>query len=254
MPAVGAPTGRTAAELPRLVPRRTADPSPRRVGARAAAAGTACGAERLRRPAAASAVAVADLTADVWPGVPGRSVARGLSDGAADVGGADGLPHAGLGESHLAVRHLRSRTRGFQLLPQPPLPDVCGPARARWLDRMLADVLPVPYFHLVFTLPHHLSTLTLANRAGGVQPAVPRGLAGVAPAGRGPAHLGAAVGAVFVLHTWGQALGQHAHLHVVVPGGGCPRTERGGCPAARGSTSSATRRWAGCFRGKFLAV
>jgi hypothetical protein len=95
-----------------------------------------------------------------------------------------------------------------------------GPARARWLERMREDILPVPYFHLVFTLPHELSTLILANRRelyGLLFRAAWRTLRQVAA---DPQHLGARVGAVLALHTWGQNLEHHPHVHCVVPGGG----------------------------------
>jgi hypothetical protein len=99
-------------------------------------------------------------------------------------------------------------------------PTCGGPRRARWLERLRSDLLPVPYFHLVFTIPHELSRLALANR---------RAVYGLLFQAAGdtlrqlaadPEHLGARVGAVMVLHTWGQNLEHHPHLHCVVPGGG----------------------------------
>ena len=99
-------------------------------------------------------------------------------------------------------------------------PTCGGPRRARWLERLRGDLLPVPYFHVVFTIPHELSRLALANR---------RALYGLLFQAAGETlkqlasdreHLGARVGAVMVLHTWGQNLEHHPHLHCVVPGGG----------------------------------
>jgi hypothetical protein len=99
-------------------------------------------------------------------------------------------------------------------------PTCGGPARAKWLNRLTADLLPTHYFHLVFTLPHELSRLALANRRevyGLLFQAAWEALRDMA---RDPQHLGAQVGAVMVLHTWGQNLEHHPHVHCVTPGGG----------------------------------
>ena len=95
-----------------------------------------------------------------------------------------------------------------------------GPARARWLERMLGDALPVPYFHLVFTLPHALSTLIQANRRALFTLLFRSAWAALRDLAADPQYLGAHVGAVMVLHTWGQNLQFHPHVHAVVPGGG----------------------------------
>ena len=94
-----------------------------------------------------------------------------------------------------------------------------GPARARWLDRVRRDLLPVPYFQIVFTLPAALRKLVRAN---------PRALYGLLfraawrtlkQLAADPKHLGGKMGAVMVLHTWKQDLLSHPHVHVVVPAG-----------------------------------
>jgi hypothetical protein len=95
-----------------------------------------------------------------------------------------------------------------------------GPARARWLAARAAELLPVPYFHVVFTLPAPLGPLALRNRRllyGLLFRAVAATLRTIA---RDPHHLGADIGFLAVLHTWGQTLQHHPHLHCVVPGGG----------------------------------
>jgi hypothetical protein len=95
-----------------------------------------------------------------------------------------------------------------------------GPARARWLSRLTEDLLPTPYFHLVFTLPHEFSRLALANRKevyGLLFQAAWEALRDTAAQAQ---HLGAQAAAVMVLHTWGQNLEHHPHVHCVAPGGG----------------------------------
>jgi hypothetical protein len=95
-----------------------------------------------------------------------------------------------------------------------------GPARARWLAARAAELLPVPYFHVVFTLPAPLGPLALHHKRlvyGLLFRAVAATLRAIA---RDPQHLGADIGFLAVLHTWGQTLQHHPHLHCVVPGGG----------------------------------
>ena len=99
-------------------------------------------------------------------------------------------------------------------------PTCQGPARARWLAVRAAELLPVPYFHMVFTLPAPLGPLALHNKRvvyGLLFRAVALTLRTIA---RDPQHLGADIGVLAVLHTWGQTLQHHPHLHCVVPGGG----------------------------------
>ena len=114
-----------------------------------------------------------------------------------------------------------------------------GPARARWLDRMLRDALPVPYFHLVFTLPHTLSRLILANRRAIYTLLFRSAWAALRELAADPKHLGARVGAVMVLHTWGQNLQHHPHVHAVVPGGGLSEDGQAERSAVRAAVDAA---------------
>jgi hypothetical protein len=140
-------------------------------------------------------------------------------------------------------------------------PQCGGSKRAAWLAKRQADLLPVPYFHVVFTLPHELSALALGNRErmyGLLFECAQETLLTIAA---DPKHLGAQVGALMVLHTWGQQLEHHPHVHCVVPGGGL-------AIATTASDSAAAPRWVSCrpnwflpvrvlgpvFRGKYLAA
>jgi hypothetical protein len=99
-------------------------------------------------------------------------------------------------------------------------PKCPGRAQAAWLTAREADLLDVPYVHVVFTLPHLLSPLAHQNPRviyNLLFQAVAETLLTVA---RDPHHLGADIGFLAVLHTWGQTLHHHPHLHCVVPGGG----------------------------------
>ncbi|HKW68470.1 MAG TPA: IS91 family transposase [Terriglobales bacterium] len=92
--------------------------------------------------------------------------------------------------------------------------------RARWLQRRTAELLPVPYFHVVFTLPTELATIAFYNQElvyGMLFRLAAQTLLAIAA---DPKHLGAEIGFFAILHTWGQNLLFHPHLHCVVPGGG----------------------------------
>jgi Putative transposase/Transposase zinc-binding domain len=93
-------------------------------------------------------------------------------------------------------------------------------ARAKWLAERETELLPVPYFHVVFTLPQKIGGLALQNAReiyGILFRAASETLLTIAA---DPKRLGAAIGFLAVLHTWGQNLHLHPHLHCVVPGGG----------------------------------
>ncbi len=92
--------------------------------------------------------------------------------------------------------------------------------RVRWLQRRTAELLPVPYFHVVFTLPAEVAAIAFYNQElvyGMLFRIAAQTLLTIA---QDPKHLGAGIGFFAILHTWGQNLLFHPHLHCVVPGGG----------------------------------
>ena len=116
----------------------------------------------------------------------------------------------------------------LQLVPQSPLPQVPEPAPAKaggaaakdWLAARETDLLPVGYFHLVFTLPAEIAPIAYQNKAvvyGLLFRAASETLLTIAA---DPRHLGARIGATAVLHSWGSAMTHHPHVHMIVPGGG----------------------------------
>jgi Putative transposase/Transposase zinc-binding domain len=125
-------------------------------------------------------------------------------------------------------------------------------ARAGWLDERAAELLPVDYFHVVVTLPDELGPLALQNPRvvyGTLFRASAETLLTIAA---DPAHLGAEIGFLSVLHTWGQNLHLHPHVHVVVPGGGlAPGGDR--WVACRPGFFLPVKVLSRVFRGKFLA-
>ena len=93
-------------------------------------------------------------------------------------------------------------------------------AKARWVARQTADLLPVPYFHLVFTMPSQLVGLSQQNQRVLYDILFGAAAEALTTIAADPKHLGAEIGFLAVLHTWGQSLQAHPHIHCVVPGGG----------------------------------
>ena len=125
-------------------------------------------------------------------------------------------------------------------------------AAARWMEARAAELLPVPYFHLVFTLPNALGSIALANPRIVYDLLLRCAGATVLEVAANPDHLGARTGVLAVLHTWGQTLQLHPHAHCVVPGGGLsPDGTR--WVGSRRHFFLPVRVLSRVFRGKFLA-
>jgi hypothetical protein len=130
-------------------------------------------------------------------------------------------------------------------------PKCQGATRQAWLAKRSAELLPVPYYHVVFTLPHVLAPLALQNKAlvyGLLFRAAAETLLQIAA---DPEHLGAKIGFLAVLHTWGQTLLHHPHLHCVVPGGGLSPDQRRWIPCGH-KFFLPVKVLSVVFRGKFL--
>ncbi len=124
--------------------------------------------------------------------------------------------------------------------------------RAQWLEERSAELLPVEYFHVVFTLPHEIGPLALQNQRriyGMLFQAAAESLLTIAA---DPRHLGAQIGFLAVLHTWGQNLHLHPHVHCVVPGGGLS-ADRSQWIACRPGFFLPVRVLGRLFRAKFLS-
>ena len=93
-------------------------------------------------------------------------------------------------------------------------------ARNEWVMKQSADLLPVPYFHVVFTLPHDVSALALQNKRVVYNLLFYASAQTLLEVAADPKHLGAEIGFLSVLHTWGQNLQHHPHVHCVIPAGG----------------------------------
>ena len=112
-------------------------------------------------------------------------------------------------------------------------------AAQRWLEARQADLLPVEYYHVVFTLPAPISAFAYTNKALVYRLLFEVAAETLLTIAADPKHLGARIGATLMLHTWGSALTHHPHVHGIVPGGGL---------GADGT------RWVTCRPGFFLPV
>jgi Putative transposase len=107
----------------------------------------------------------------------------------------------------------------LQLLPQPALPEVPGTSTDPVACRPKArELLPVPYFHVVFTVPAPIGAMAFQNKAVVYAILFKAAAEALTTLAANPRRLGAEIGAVAVLHTWGQALTHHPHLHLCRPG------------------------------------
>ena len=99
-------------------------------------------------------------------------------------------------------------------------PQCQGAAAKQWLAERQSELLAVPYFHVVLTLPASIAAIAYQNKAVVYDILFKAGAETLITIAADPKHLGARIGLTAVLHTWGSALPHHPHLHVIVPGGG----------------------------------
>jgi putative transposase/transposase-like zinc-binding protein len=135
------------------------------------------------------------------------------------------------GCDHLAVAYNSCRNRHC--------PKCQGQVARAWLARQQADLLPVPYYHVVFTLPAPVAAVAFQNKAVVYDLLFRSAADTLLTIAADPKHLGARIGLTAVLHTWGSAMTHHPHVHIIVPGGGL---------------SPDGSRWIACRPGFFLPV
>lgn len=116
-------------------------------------------------------------------------------------------------------------------------PKCCGSKAQQWLEDRKSELLPVEYYHVVFTLPAQIADIAYQNKAVVYNLLFKASAQTLLTISADPKHLGAKIGFTSVLHTWGSALTHHPHVHCIVPGGGL----RDG-------------QWHPCKRGFFLPV
>jgi predicted Zn-ribbon and HTH transcriptional regulator len=118
-------------------------------------------------------------------------------------------------------------------------PKCQGAAAKEWLAAREAELLPVPYYHVVFTLPGPIGDIAYQNKAVIYDILFKASAETLVTIAADPRHLGARIGITSVLHTWGSAMTHHPHVHMIVPGGGISLDDQ---------------RWVSCRPGFFLPV
>jgi Putative transposase/Transposase zinc-binding domain len=118
-------------------------------------------------------------------------------------------------------------------------PKCQGAAATEWLAARQAELLPVPYYHVVFTLPAQIADIAYQNKAVIYDLLFKASAESLTTIAADPTHLGARVGIISVLHSWGSAMTHHPHVHMIVPGGGI---------------SLDGNKWVSCRPGFFLPV
>jgi hypothetical protein len=147
--------------------------------------------------------------------------------------------HLNLGQLKVlsAIERCRTAALGGHVLRH--CPTCQGAAARRWLAAREADLLPVDYYHVVFTLPAPIAALAYYNKAVIYTILFKAAAETLITIAADPKHLGARIGLTAVLHTWGSAMTHHPHLHCIVPGGGL---------------SPDGQRWLACRPGFFRVV
>ena len=127
--------------------------------------------------------------------------------------------------------------------------------KMEWLEKRMKELLPVGYYHLVFTIPHELNLLCLSNKKimyGLLFKAASQTLLELS---KDTKHLGADIGLITVLHTWGQNMMEHPHLHCIMPSGGLSfDKEHWVYPTKKNDFFIHVKVLSAKFRGKFLAL
>ncbi len=133
--------------------------------------------------------------------------------------------------NHMAIAYNSCRNRHC--------PKCQGATARKWLEARQAELLPVPYYHVVFTLPAAIADIAYHNKAVVYDLLFKASSETMLTIAADPKHLGARIGITSVLHTWGSAMTHHPHIHMIVPGGGL---------------SSDGKSWVPCKRDFFLPV
>lgn len=131
-------------------------------------------------------------------------------------------------------------------------PKCQGKNRERWIASREAELLPVPYFHVVFTLPDTLNTLALYQPKAVYDALFEAAWGTISTFGNNPKNLGAATGMISILHTWGQQMSLHPHLHCIVPGGGLSKQGKWKTAKSQGKYLFPVKALSKVFRAKFV--
>jgi hypothetical protein len=132
-------------------------------------------------------------------------------------------------------------------------PKCQGKEREKWIEKREEELLPVPYFHIVFTLPDRLNQMAIHNPKAVYDSLFAAAWQTVETFGKDEKHLGAQTGMICILHTWGQQLTLHPHLHCIVPGGGMTKAGNWKTARNKGKYLFPVKAMSKVFRGRYVA-
>jgi hypothetical protein len=131
-------------------------------------------------------------------------------------------------------------------------PKCQGKEREKWIVKREEDLLPVPYFHVVFTLPDTLNSLAMHKPKAVYDSLFSAAWQTVDAFGKDAKHLGGQTGMICILHTWGQTMQLHPHLHCIVPGGGLSKTGNWKTARNKGKYLFPVKAMSKVFRAKYV--
>lgn len=131
-------------------------------------------------------------------------------------------------------------------------PKCQGHKREQWIAARAEDLLAVPYFHVVFTLPSELNQLAMYEPKAVYDSLFAAAWSTLNGFGHDPGHLGAQTGMICILHTWGQQLTLHPHLHCIVPGGGLTKAGRWKSAKSKGKFLFPVKAMGRVYRARYL--
>lgn len=184
------------------------------------------------------------LTSDVFNGWQRRTLFAISKCRTAALGGhIDKCNYAPCGVLHLSYNSCRNRH----------CPKCQGHKREEWIAKREEDLLPVAYYHVVFTLPCELNALALYNPRLVYNTLFKTAWAVIKGFGEHPDYLGAQTGMISILHTWGQNMSLHPHLHCIVPSGGVDKKGNWKWVKKKGKYLYPVREMSSVFSAKYVA-
>ena len=192
-------------------------------------------AARMSRPA----LEVADIFRDLGPAWRKAHAGHVSLDQLKVMSAIESCRTAALGGHVARCEDCADTTIAYNSCRNRHCPKCQGAAAREWLAAREADLLPVPYYHVVFTLPAAIADIAYQNKAVIYDILFKVSAETMLTIAADPKHLGGRIGITSVLHTWGSALTHHPHVHMIVPGGGI---------------SPDGKRWVSCRPGFFLSV
>lgn len=133
-------------------------------------------------------------------------------------------------------------------------PKCQGNEREKWIQKRQEELLPVPYFHVVFTLPDLLCPMALQKPKDIYNTLFEAAWNTIKTFGHDHKHLGAATGMICILHTWGQTMSLHPHLHCIVPGGGLSKGGKWRTAKSNGKYLFPVKAMSKVFRAKYISA